>query len=165
MKRDREKRLGEVLLDEELITEQELQQALAIQADSGGKLGEILISEEFIRAIDFYRVLSKKLEMEFVSDNFDCYKQMIDEKVIRLFEKETLMKNLFFPLAFNDNNLIVMVLRQDDDKVDELIEEKIGFVDLEKIIATKRDIRNLVEITFKKEMVDELQPPPSPFCL
>ncbi|CCU77971.1 hypothetical protein HSACCH_00308 [Halanaerobium saccharolyticum subsp. saccharolyticum DSM 6643] len=155
MEENKEKRLGEVLLDEGLITEQELQKALAIQTDSGGKLGEILISEEFIRAIDFYRVLSEKLEMEFVSDNFEFYKEMIDEKLVRLFEKETLMQNLFFPLAVDNNNLIVIVLRQDDEKVDQLIEEKTGFVDFKKIIATKRDIQNLVEKTFKKEMIRE----------
>ncbi len=155
MERYKEKLLGQLLLEENLITEQQLQKALAVQTDSGGKLGEILISEEFIRAIDFYRFLSKKLEMDFVSDNFDFYQEMIDKKLVRLFEKETLMQNLFFPLAVNDNKLIVMVLRQEDKKVDQLIEAKIGFVDFKKIIATKRDIQTLVEKIFKEEMVSE----------
>ena len=134
MEENKEKRLGEVLLDEGLITEQELQKALAIQTDSGGKLGEILISEEFIRAIDFYRVLSETLSIQFGSDSLDYYTDMLDPKLARSFEKETLMKHLFFPIKFEDNTLTVMVVRQDDQEVENLINEKIGFYELKKII-------------------------------
>ncbi|MDZ7673086.1 MAG: glycosyltransferase [Halanaerobiales bacterium] len=155
MKRNKEKRLGQLLLDKKLITEKELQKALDIQAYSGGMLGEILISEGFIRAIDFYRVLSEKLNMEFVTDDFYYYKEMVNEKLARHFEKETLMQKLFFPLKTKDNTLTLMVVRQEDKEVEELIEEKMGFVELKKIIATKRDIQNMVENTFKKEMIRE----------
>ncbi len=160
MGKENSEKLGQILLNKNLITEEELNNALEIQKSSGGMIGEILISEGYIRAIDFYRVLSETLSIQFGSDSLDYYTDMLDPKLARTFEKETLMKHFFFPIKFEDNTLTVMVVRQDDQEVENLINEKIGFYELKKIIVTKRDIKDLVENIFmaemKRESIEEL---------
>jgi len=147
--------LGRILIKKDLITEEELEKALEIQKTSGGLIGEILISEGYIRAIDLYRVLSERVGLEFGTDDLDYYKEMLNTELAKTFDKETLIKHLFFPVKIKDDTIIVLVVRQDDNKVKSLINEKIGFFDIKKIIVTKRDIKDLVENTFKEEMKRE----------
>jgi hypothetical protein len=52
------RQLGELLLDEELLTEDELEQALLEQARSGRLLGQILVSNGYLSAFSLARVLS-----------------------------------------------------------------------------------------------------------
>jgi hypothetical protein len=52
--------LGELLLDEQLLTEDELEQALLEQACSGRLLGQILVSNGYLSAFSLARVLSEQ---------------------------------------------------------------------------------------------------------
>jgi hypothetical protein len=52
------RQLGELLLDEGLLTEDELEQALLEQARSGRLLGQILVSNSYLSAFSLARVLS-----------------------------------------------------------------------------------------------------------
>jgi hypothetical protein len=54
------RQLGELLLDEELLTEAELEQALLEQARSGRLLGQILVSNGYLSAFSLARVLSEQ---------------------------------------------------------------------------------------------------------
>jgi hypothetical protein len=54
------RQLGELLLDEELLTEDELEQALLEQTRSGRLLGQILVSNGFLSAFSLARVLSEQ---------------------------------------------------------------------------------------------------------
>jgi hypothetical protein len=52
--------LGELLLDEQLLTEDELEQALLEQARTGRLLGQILVSNGYLSAFSLARVLSEQ---------------------------------------------------------------------------------------------------------
>ncbi|MEG0147350.1 MAG: GspE/PulE family protein [Eggerthellaceae bacterium] len=60
------KRLGDLLLDAGLISEEQLQQALAMQKDSNRRLGDILIHEGFITETGLIEALQMQLGIEFV---------------------------------------------------------------------------------------------------
>lgn len=75
-------RLGDLLVDEGLISSDQLELALKIQKESGfsKKLGQILIQEGFITQKELLKALSKQLGYEFV----DLYGEKIDfEKLSR----------------------------------------------------------------------------------
>ena len=69
-------RLGDLLIDEGLISEEQLKEAVKIQKESNftKKLGEILIDEGFVAGKDLLKVLSKQLGIEFI----DIYGEKID---------------------------------------------------------------------------------------
>ncbi len=69
-------RLGDLLIDEGLLTQEQLEHALKLQKESGfsKKLGQILIEEGFITQKELLRALSKQLGYEFV----DLYGEKID---------------------------------------------------------------------------------------
>jgi MSHA biogenesis protein MshE len=54
------RQLGELLVAEELLTEDELEQALAEQAKTGRLLGQILVSNSYLSAFSLARVLSEQ---------------------------------------------------------------------------------------------------------
>jgi hypothetical protein len=54
------RQLGELLVAEELLTEDELEQALAEQASSGRLLGQILVTNGYLSAFSLARVLSEQ---------------------------------------------------------------------------------------------------------
>jgi hypothetical protein len=54
------RQLGELLIDEELLTERELEQALLEQTRSGRLLGQILVSNSYLSAFSLARVLSEQ---------------------------------------------------------------------------------------------------------
>jgi hypothetical protein len=54
------RQLGELLVDEELLTADELEQALSEQARSGRLLGQILVSNGYLSAFSLARVLSEQ---------------------------------------------------------------------------------------------------------
>ena len=64
-------RLGEVLIDAGYITNEQLQQALTIQKESGGKLrvGEVLIENNIITEENMLSALATRLKIKFVSIN------------------------------------------------------------------------------------------------
>ena len=46
------KRIGDILIEKDLITQEVLEQALAIQKQTGKRLGQVLVDESFITADD-----------------------------------------------------------------------------------------------------------------
>jgi hypothetical protein len=58
------RQLGELLVAEELLTEDELEQALAEQATSGRLLGQILVANSYLSAFSLARVLSEQHGVE-----------------------------------------------------------------------------------------------------
>ena len=64
--RRRKMRLGELLLDANAITQEQLEQALALQKRSGHKLGRALTEVGAIDEADLYKFLAKRLEIEYL---------------------------------------------------------------------------------------------------
>jgi len=63
------KRLGEMLLDVGAITEQQLDEALQVQKESGKRLGQVLIEEHYITENDLIETLRLQLGIDFVDLN------------------------------------------------------------------------------------------------
>ena len=63
----RYKRLGDILIVEGVITQDQLEEAVARQAKEGGKLGELLIKLNYVTEEQIVMALSKQLVIPYVS--------------------------------------------------------------------------------------------------
>jgi type IV pilus assembly protein PilB len=88
-------RLGEILVKESLITQDQLQKALEFQRVNGGKLGSCLQKMGFITDDDITGVLSRQYGVP--SINLKYYE--IDPTVIRLIPQDTAMRYQVVPLS------------------------------------------------------------------
>jgi MSHA biogenesis protein MshE len=73
-------RLGELLLEQKLITDEQLQQALAEQKRTGRKLGRVLTDMEIVREEKLNEVLAQSLQIPFI----DVRQLTLDQKVVRM---------------------------------------------------------------------------------
>src|SRR5258708_6207787 len=88
-------RLGEILLKESLITQDQLQKALEFQRANGGKLGSCLTKMGFITDDDITGVLSRQYGVP--SINLKYYE--IDPNVIKLIPQDTASRYQVIPLS------------------------------------------------------------------
>ena len=88
-------RLGEILVKESLITQDQLQKALEFQRVNGGKLGSCLTKMGFITDDDITGVLSRQYGVP--SINLKYYE--IDPNVIRLIPQDTALRYQVVPLS------------------------------------------------------------------
>jgi type IV pilus assembly protein PilB len=88
-------RLGEILVKESLITQDQLQKALEFQRANGGKLGTCLTKMGYITDDDITGVLSRQYGVP--SINLKYYE--IDPNVIRLIPQDTALRYQVVPLS------------------------------------------------------------------
>jgi type IV pilus assembly protein PilB len=88
-------RLGEILVKEALITQDQLQKALEFQRSNGGKLGSCLTKMGFITDDDITGVLSRQYGVP--SINLKFYE--IDPTVIKLIPQDTASRYQVIPLS------------------------------------------------------------------
>jgi len=88
-------RLGEILVKESLISQDQLQKALEYQRANGGKLGSCLTKMGFITEDDITGVLSRQYGVP--SINLKYYE--IDPNVIRLIPQDTALRYQVVPLS------------------------------------------------------------------
>src|ERR1700724_1841109 len=88
-------RLGEILLKESLITQDQLDKALEFQRSNGGKLGSCLTKMGFITDDDITGVLSRQYGVP--SINLKFYE--IDPNVIKLIPQDTALRYQVIPLS------------------------------------------------------------------
>lgn len=73
------KRLGEILIDANVITEEILQKALTIQKDTGEKLGEVLVIKGFTTNEHIIEAVKSQLGIPSINlDNFNIRQEIID---------------------------------------------------------------------------------------
>jgi MSHA biogenesis protein MshE len=73
-------RLGELLLEQKIITDEQLQQALAEQKRSGRKLGRVLTDLNLVREEKLNEVLAQSLQIPFI----DVRQLTLDQQVVRM---------------------------------------------------------------------------------
>ncbi len=114
------KPFGQLLKDFDLITEADIEEALAHQKDTGQKLGEALVELGKITSGDIEWVLSKQLDIPFVIVD----EKTIDLELLQKFPKDLLMVNRIIPIFETDEELAIATDDPHNTEVFAKIEEK-----------------------------------------
>jgi type IV pilus assembly protein PilB len=97
------KQLGELLLEDGLITEEQLDEAAEEQGRTGLSLGRVLISRGLITEANLISLMAKRIGMEFV----DLTEYQIDPSVAGLIPENLAKRYKALPIAFEDDKLVV----------------------------------------------------------
>ena len=89
-------RLGELLVNSGVLSNEQLQQALDNPARQGKKLGEFLVDEGIVSEDDLAKALSKQLDLDMI----DLQSINVDKEVLNLVPVNVLKKNKIFPFAY-----------------------------------------------------------------
>lgn len=147
--------LGDIALRLGYIKQEQLTKALELQNKSGSMLGEILVGENYIRPIDLNIVLSEQLNIPQGATEFDSLAVQSGFKLAKYFTLKDLMQEHFFPIYEKNEKIYVMVHTPQSEAVDKLLKSQFGNKEIEKVLATKRDIIKLVEKCFRTNILEE----------
>lgn len=136
-------RLGDCLLQKGLITEEQLNTALAEQKTRGTKLGETIIDLGYCDENDIIDVLCDQLGIEYV----DLRKIKIDEDVAKLMNEQFLRKNCLIPIGYD--SLVPNVLRVAmSDPMDIIAIDDISIItnlQVDPVLSTKAQINYQID--------------------
>lgn len=99
------KRLGEILIDSGVISEEALEKALVLQRQLGKKLGEVLVTEGFTTDEQILEAVKNQLGIQsFNLDNIN-----ISQEIINIMPEAVARKNEVLPLDIINGQLLVVM--------------------------------------------------------
>ncbi len=149
MSKERYLRLGEFLVKEGLINSEQLEQAVSVQRQEGGRLGEIVVKLGFLKEDQMVAILGKQLSIPYFSLGTGMLKPAADQGLDRLITQDFAIKNSVLPLSRTLKSLTVAM----SDPLDLIMVDnlrKLTGCEINLVIATKLDISKAIEDFYGK---------------
>ena len=134
-------KLGDLLVEEGILTREQLELALKIQKESGfsKKLGQILIQEGFITQKELLRALSKQLGYEFV----DLYGEKIDFNKLAQYPLQILKNAKAIPFKEDEDYLYIATSDPLNYEALEILEQAIAMKPMKVYLALDDEIEGI----------------------
>ena len=149
MKKSREK-LGQILLKEGLITEEQLDKAIEIQKKEGMRLGETLINLGIVTEKDIVVAMAKQLSIPYASYAKGLLKPAEGQDLSKLIPEDYARKNMLLPISKHMSSLTIAFMDPLDlITIDNL--KRMTSCEINPIIATKLDLQRAINEFYGKE--------------
>jgi len=148
-------KLGEILIKQGLITKQQIDKAVEVQKNEGGRIGEVLIKLGMIKEEDMVAALGKQLSMPYASHASGLLVPAQDQALEELVPKDFAQKNLALPLSRNMNSLTCAVFDPLDLMLIDNLKKMTG-CEINLVISNKTDIIKAIDEFYSKiSMLEE----------
>ena len=150
-------RLGDSLIAEGLINEEQLQQALALQKKSGKRLGAVLVEMHLVTEQDIVQILSKQLRIPFI----DLSNYLIDPVIAKLIPEHIARRHMLIPINKVSNKLTVAMVDPLNIIAIDDIQLMTGLM-VKPVVATNTDINKALQDAYgagaqQDKLMDDLQ--------
>ena len=149
-------KLGEILLREGVITEDQLQKAIQLQKTEGGKIGEVLVRLRSVDEKDIAIALGKQLGVPYASLARGLLQPQADQGLEQLIPEDFSRRYNLLPLSKNFNSLTVAFA----DPLDLIVMDnlrRMSGCEINPIIATRSDILSALDGFYgKKDILGEV---------
>jgi len=142
----RKLRIGDILKNEGLITDETLEKALELQKEKKRRLGEILVEEGFVTDEAMADALCNQLRME----RADMGNERIPDDLLSLFEVDVLKKYMVIPVKYDERNINIIKVAM-ADPMDMLALDDLSMMSnrmIEPLVATPREIMLAIDKYF-----------------
>lgn len=141
-------RIGDLLTEFGYITEDDLEAAIRLQKESGGreKLGDILINRNFIDEHLFIEILSIQMGFPLVEPGL----KNVDRQTCSRFSKKLLLEHCFLPIITADGHPQVALADPLDQNAVQVIKKILG-PDVELALAKGRSLIKTIELLTDKQ--------------
>ncbi len=133
-------RLGDALISEGLINEEQLQQALALQKKSGKRLGAVLVEMHLVTEHDIVQILSKQLKIPYI----DLSNYLIDPVIAKLVPEHIAKRHMLIPINKVGNKLTVAMVDPLNIIAIDDIQLMTGLM-VKPVVATQSDINKALQ--------------------
>ena len=149
MKKSREK-LGQILLREGLITEEQLEKAIEIQKKDGTRFGETLVSLGIVTEKDIVVAMAKQLSIPYASYAKGLLRPAENQDLEKLIPEEYARRNMLLPVSRHGNSLTVAFMDPLDLITIDNLKRMTG-CEINPIIATKSDLQRTIDEFYGRE--------------
>ncbi len=134
----RKLRIGDVLINEGILTPEKLDEALALQKEKKKRLGEVLIENGFLTEETMANALSRQLGL----DRAHMDEVKIPADLISMFDVDILKKYTAMPYAYDDRNVNIILMAM-ADPMDLLAVDDLSMISnrmIQPVVATANEI-------------------------
>ena len=136
----RRTRLGKLLIEQGLISQDQLADALMAQSETGEKLGAILLRLGHVQEESIAGTLSRQLQIPLIR----VEQEEIDENVARSVERETAERTLAIPMRRSQYGVLVAMADPLDMESINLLESHFG-ESVDPLVAIESEILRVIE--------------------
>ncbi len=138
--RSKPKRLGELLVEKGVLTEDQCHQALDFQKKTGKRLGQIVIELGLVKEDELLQVLSKQMDLPHIW----LRKGLIDPRIINIVPAEKARLHKIMPMFKVKNNLVLATSDPQAIFIFDEIEEMTG-LSVQPVLSRSGDIEKAIE--------------------
>jgi hypothetical protein len=110
MKKDSpDARLAEFLLEQRLLSEEQLEKAIEIQTNDGGHLGEVLVRRGLVSEDNVAFAISGQFNVPLLSSKTGAIKPAEDQNLEKFVSKQFALRNIILPLS-RDGSILTCVM-------------------------------------------------------
>ena len=137
------RRLGEFLVERKVLSRDDLEHALAIEATDGVPLAKILISESLVGERDLVAAIAHQMGIPF----FDFEHRPVNPMVDRLIPDELARRHMAVAVEIDGTELLVAMEDPSDQETVRRLEEVTGW-SIKPVLAVRSDLRALVSAMY-----------------
>lgn len=146
-------RIGDILINQGLITSQQLKETLKLQKEGSKKrIGEILVEIGAISREELYEILQYVYETEYV----DLSNYVIDPEVISLIPEKIALRFKLIPLSKNDYELIIAMANPLDVYAIDFVRDYTKIKRIKSLLATEEDVLNAITSYYELGEYDDI---------
>ncbi len=146
------KSLGDRLVEEKLITPEQLESALKLQQQQGGRLGDILLKKGLVKPEELAIVLSIHLNLPLI----DLKRHVIQPRALRLIPEEMARKHALIPMDIVNDSLLVVMADPEDIRTIEDIKAQ-AKMRVEVALGVHSDIERAIDLNYRSSSAIEKQ--------
>jgi type IV pilus assembly protein PilB len=140
------RRLGEILIDDGLLSEEALQEALAYQKTNGGLVGQVLLKLGHLEEDTLTSALGRQLKMPYLPLN----QYAVNMESAQLLDEEFCRQNFLVVFDHDESKVCVAVSDPLNDKAFLAIEDLIG-VKVHLFLSTITEILDILDLAFANQ--------------
>lgn len=147
------KRIGDILIEQGLITPQQLKEALEMQKNGNKKrLGEIFVEIGAISKEELYEILQYVYESEYV----DLTNYVIDPEVISLISEKAALRFKLIPISKNDDELIIAMANPLDVYAIDFVRDHTKIKKIKSLLSSEEDVLNAITNYYELGEYDDI---------
>jgi len=147
------KRIGDILIEQGLITSLQLKEALELQKNGNKKrLGEIFVEIGALSREELYGILQYIYETEYV-DLSNC---VIDPEVISLISEKAALRFKLIPISKNDDELVIAMANPLDVYAIDFVRAHTKIKKIKSLLASEEDVLNAITNYYELGEYDDI---------
>ena len=148
------KRIGDVLIDANIITQEQLMEALEEQRKTGKRLGEVLVDMKFTDETEIAEAMSQQMKIPLAK----IREAKLAPEIIELLPENIVRKNNVIPFEVDENNPNILRIAM-GDPLDIIAVDDISIItnmQIEIMVATPSDVAYAIEKYYGNEQSAKL---------